>query len=719
MRTKIRTKTRAGIRGACAVVLGVGAVCLPQPVRAQGLAFTEAQAASGRAVYRTQCASCHGADLEGQHLAPGLTGERFDRTWRGKPASALMFHLRRMPPNSSAAGGLGDETYANVLAYLLQANGQEPADGSLPSDIKALASLTIPRREGATSDPPAAPVVVSASGAARLAGLSPITDGMLRNPPDGDWLQWGRTYDGHNFSPLKLVTRENVRNLKPAWRVPLTGGLSMPTPLVHDGVMFLQTIPDTVLALDAANGEILWRYQYTPTGPSSQKMGLALHGGRVFVPTSDIHVLALNARTGELVWNHEIAGTSTSTSPGRGRYQIRGAPLVVGNKVIQGVTASFSPGGGFIVGLDIESGEEIWRFNTIARPDEPGGNSWNGLPLDQRSGGSVWHQGTYDPELNLVYFGVAPTYDTLPLLKASGDQGVTMEALYTNCTIALNPDTGKLVWHYQHVQNDQWDLDWVFERQIVEMTIEGRQRKVVMNAGKMAILDALDAATGEYLFSVDSGTQNVITSIDPKTGAKRIDMEKWPDPKRPAIICPAVSGARSWPPTSYSRQSGLLYLPLTEWCHRFGPEGFKLLTSGVGLMPAEHPDSADGMMGRLQAMDVAGRKLAWVHHQRAPLSTSVLATAGGLVFVGDLDPTLKAFDDSTGKQLWQAALDDLPSSSVITYSVGSTQYVAVVVGLRNNHINDLSGNYNAFRKNRGDTSGPPLRGGAAIWVFAP
>ena len=144
-------------------------------------------------------------------------------------------------------------------------------------------------------------------------------------------------------------------------------------------------------------------------------------------------------------------------------------------------------------------------------------------------------------------------------------------------------------------------------------------------------------------------------------------MEKWPDPKRPAIICPAVSGARSWPPTSYSRQSGLLYLPLTEWCHRFGPEGFKLLTSGVGLMPAEHPDSADGMMGRLQAMDVAGRKLAWVHHQRAPLSTSVLATAGGVVFVGDLDPTLKAFDDSTGKQLWQAALDDLPSSSVITY----------------------------------------------------
>jgi alcohol dehydrogenase (cytochrome c) len=158
-------------------------------------------------------------------------------------------------------------------------------------------------------------------------------------------------------------------------------------------------------------------------------------------------------------------------------------------------------------------------------------------------------------------------------------------------------------------------------------------------------------------------------------------------------------------------------LPLTEWCQNFGAEGFKLLTSGVGMMPAVHPDAADGTMGRLQAIDVAGRKLAWVHHQRAPFSASVLATAGGVVFAGDLDPSLKAFDDTTGKLLWQAALDDLPSSSVITYSMGTTQYVGVVVGLRNNHINDLSGTYTAFRKNRGEPV-TLLRSGPAIWVFA-
>jgi alcohol dehydrogenase (cytochrome c) len=679
------------------------------------LPFTPAQASAGGAAYRQHCASCHGAELEGQHLAPALSGERFDRSWRGKPASTLMFHLRRMPPNLPAtSGGLGDDTYASILAYLLQANGHEPGGSGPPAGVDALASLTIPRREGAPSNPSAA-VVASPSAAARLAGLSALTDRMLQNPPEQDWLQWGRTYNGQNFSPLKRITRDNVQNLKPGWRAPLDGGLSMPTPIVHDGVMFLQTIPDTVLALDASNGDLLWRYQHAPAGPSSQKMGLALHGDKVFVPTSDLHVLALNARTGELVWNHEIAATS-QTSP-RGRYQLRSAPLVVRDKVIQGVTASFVSGGGFIVALDINSGKELWRFQTIARPDEPGGNSWNGLPLEQRSGGSVWHQGTYDAELNLIYYGVAPTYDTAPLVQPAADAAVTADALYTNCTIALNPDTGKLVWHYQHVSNDQWDLDWVFERQLVDMTIEGRQRRVVMNVGKMAILDALDAATGAYLFSIDAGTQNVITSIDPKTGVKTIDRSKWPDPNRSFVFCPAVSGARSWPPTSYSPDTALLYLPLTEWCHRMGPEGFKLLTAGA-LTPAEHPDSADGTMGRIQAMDVTGRKLAWVHHQSAPFSASLLATAGGVVFAGDLDPALKAFDDATGKLLWQARLDDLPSSSIISYGIGTTQYVAVVVGLRNNHINDLSRTYSAFRKNRGETVVTTPGGGAAIWVFA-
>jgi alcohol dehydrogenase (cytochrome c) len=562
----------------------------------------------------------------------------------------------------------------------------------------------------------AALALAAPAGAAPLDKLRPVSPAMLHNPAPGDWLQWGRTYDGQNFSPLKAINRGNVKTLAPAWRAPLEPGPSMPTPLVHDGVMFLQTTPDTVLALDAATGAVLWRHAYASTIPSSQKMGLALSGGRVFVPTTDLHVIALDARTGAPAWDHDIGIAPPAKD--RKLFNLRSAPLIVGDKVIQGVTASGAPGGGFIVALDLATGREVWRFHTIARPGEPGGDSWNGLPLEKRSGASVWDQGSYEPALNLVYYGVGQTYDTGPLLHPSGVPGTTQESLYTDSTVALDPNTGKLVWHYQHLANDQWDLDWVFERQLVMLRTGGQTRRVVMTIGKMGLLDALDAKTGAYLFSIDAGTQNVISAIDPMTGAKTVDPVRVPDPKKSTLICPSVSGARSWPATSFSPGTGLLYVPITQWCHTFGPTGYKLLSSGVGLTGAEHPDATkSGMMGRLQAMDLAGRKLGWRHEQEAPVSSSVLATAGGVVFAGDLDPALQAFDDRDGKLLWRAPLNNYPSSSVITYAVGSTQYVAVVTGLRNNHINDLMRTYQTFRRARGPSADLPT-GAPAVVVFA-
>ncbi|MEE2775281.1 MAG: PQQ-binding-like beta-propeller repeat protein [Acidobacteriota bacterium] len=707
----------AGVVGCLSVAMSATPACLAQEASEQPPAFTRAQAEAGATAYLLHCSSCHGPQLEGIHLSPGLAGEAFDRRWRGKTADRLMVQLHRMPPEPRPESGkLGDATYASILAYLLQSNGHEPGLRELSGELGMLVALTIPLLDGMSFDPDA-PVVASPGESARLTRLTAVTAEQLRHPPAADWPQWGRTYDGLNFSPLETITRHNVSDLRPAWRVPVRDGTSMPMPLVHDGVIFFQTIPDTVLALDGATGDILWRYRYTPDGQSSRKMGLALEGNTVVVPTSDLHVVALDARTGELRWDHKIEARDLAQGRGGG-YQLRSAPLVVGDKVIQGVAASFVPRGGFIVAIDIGSGDEVWRFHTIARPGEPGGNSWNGVPLDERSGGSLWHQGTYDPQLNLIYFGVAPTYDTGPLLHPSGEPNVTSDALYTNCTIALDPDTGELAWHYQHMANDQWDLDWVFERQILNVEIDGLERRVVMNVGKMAILDGLDAATGEYLFSVDVGTQNIVTAIDPKTGAKTIDPAKLPDIEQTLVFCPGVSGARAWPPTSYSRRTKLLYLPLTEWCNTMGPEGFRLLTSGVGIGSAQHPDSDDGTMGRLQAIDVEGRALAWAHHQPAPLSTSALATAGGVVFAGDLDPALKAFDDTSGELLWRARLDDLPSGTLVTYGIGGTQYLLVVVGLRNNHVSDLSRTYNAFRTRRGETGVEPPHGGASIWAFA-
>ncbi|HIA47701.1 MAG TPA: hypothetical protein EYN96_06960 [Candidatus Hydrogenedentes bacterium] len=555
----------------------------------------------------------------------------------------------------------------------------------------------------------------TAEQAALLSSLPPATDEVLQNPSPNDWMHWGRTYNGQSYSPLKDINKETVKNLQPAWRAPLLFGSSMPMPLVYRGVMFLHTFPDTVIAMDATNGEVLWRYAREGMRESSKKMGLALHDDRIYVSTSDLHMIALNAKTGELVWDKpmNIGGTSAT----RGRIQTRSAPLIAGDVVIQGFIGFRVSKGSYIIALNRETGEEAWRFNTVAWPGQPGGNTWNDLPVEKRNGGSVWQQGTFDPATNLIYYGIAPTYDTKPLLVDKKVPGHNTDAMYTNCTVAIDADTGKLVWYYQHTQNDQWDMDWAFERTLADITIDGKPRRVVMNVGKNVMLDALDAATGEFLFSVDTGVQNMISAVDPETGYKTIDASKMPSPERSAVICPTPFGARSWPQTSFSPDTNYLYVPITESCFTISETDKNgwLLTTGVAFSGSDQPGFEDRMMGRLQAIDAATGELAWNTDLTTPASTGVLSTAGGVVFTGDVDPSLKAFDDATGEILWEAKLDDAPTSSVITYKVGETQYVACVVGMTNNHVRDITNHYRTYSGTKGV---PGDSGGASIWVFA-
>ena len=254
-----------------------------------------------------------------------------------------------------------------------------------------------------------------ATGAAEvLSRLRPVTDEMLNNPPAEDWLLWQNSYDNQGYSSLDQINRETVFDLALTWRMPLQVGENNPGPIVHDGIMFFFTFPDTVLAIDATNGSLLWRYEHRSDVRPSQKKGIALHGNKVYVPTSDLHVLALEARTGELAWDHEI-----QTEEGLNGYHLRMAPLVVGDTVIQGITSLRVPKGGWILGIDSTTGAQKWRFNTIPRPGESGGNSWNGLPIEERSGGSVWNAGSYDEALNLVYFGVAAGLSNLSSRKSN------------------------------------------------------------------------------------------------------------------------------------------------------------------------------------------------------------------------------------------------------------------------------------------------------------
>ena len=678
----------------------------------RGLSFTQAQAKAGEVAYTRHCASCHGATLTGMIVVPAMAGDVFAFRWGGKPASLLMQHTRRMPPVQP--GSLSEETYANIIAYVMRYNGVLAGEDSLPLELKNLAGLTIPLDSGSVAD-----TLLATKGQSELLdALTPVTVLMLSDPPANDWLSWHRANDSKGFSPLTQINKKNVARLKEVWSRELPPGNNNPTPLVHDGVMFFYTFPDTVMALDASSGDLLWRYRHEPDVAPSRKMGIALYQDKVIVPTSDMRMLALDAKTGVLIWNSKIpAGLKQLT--GMDRYDLRAAPTIAGNKIVQGVVGSFVSTGSFIFALDADTGEEAWRFYTIARPGAPGGNSWNDLPLEGRSGGSVWTPGSYDPDLNLVYFGVAPTYDVQPLLNLVDKKGVTNEALYTNATVALNVDTGKLIWHYQHLVNDYWDLDWAFERQIMNLPVNGEIRKVVANVGKSGILEALDAATGEYLFSVDSGVQNVIAAIDPKTGEKTINPGTQPGNADSYLICPSAPGARSWPPSGYNPESQRLFIPLTEGCYEAGTKGGPMLMTGVNVIPAILPASKDGMMGRLQVIDMKNQTLSWRHRQPTPLVSSLLVTGGGLVFSGDLDPSIKAFDEATGEVLWRQSLDDTPSAGLVSYGVGSKQFIVVVVGQSNNHVRDWTGISKYYAQANGwDVKTRPEGKGASIVVFA-
>ena len=540
-----------------------------------------------------------------------------------------------------------------------------------------------------------------------LRNYSSVSDELLQNPPDADWLTWRRTYNNLGFSNLDQINRDTVAELELAWHQEVTAGNNMPTPLVHDGIMFLYSAGDVVLALDATNGEMLWRYSHDGNAVTSHKFGIALHEDKVLVPTSDLHMVALNARTGEVIWDHAV---DVGDNEG---YALRSAPTVAGGQVIQGMAASFVPGGGFIFAINLDTGKETWRFNTLARPGAPGGNTWNNIPLEERQGGSVWNTGAYDAELDLVFYGVSPTYNTGPLLYSLGVDGVNNDALYTNTTLALRPATGELVWYYQHVANDQFDLDWIFERSIVELEINGELKKVVVTAGKPALFDALDAATGEYLFSVDTGLQNLFVAINPETGEKIPNPNVTLDAEEIRTVCPFYQGGRNWHASSINNDSGLLFVPMFEVCmDTLLDDSGTLLTTGMRADTRPVPDT-DGNYGRLQAIDLNTREPAWQYRQEVVPASASLATAGGLVFLGYLDNSFKAFDQQSGEIVWEAQLGAIPAAFPITYSVDGTQYVAVVAGQLNIHTGVWLGLQNKF-------SGfvPENQEVAALWVFA-
>jgi len=561
-----------------------------------------------------------------------------------------------------------------------------------------------------------APAPAQAPPANPANALRPVTDAMLRNPPPSDWLMWRRTYDGYGYSPLDQINKDNIKNLQVAWTWSMTNGPTEVTPIVHDGIIYIFNYANKVQALNGATGDLIWEYKRSlpekmlTAGGNLSNRNMAIYQGNLIVATSDAHLLALDAKTGKVVWDH----THGDWTKG---WRHTSGPFVAGGTIVQGMQGcgNAQPGGCYITGHDPATGEEKWRVHTVAREPDPNAITWNGLPLESRFGATPWISGSYDPEQNVVFYGTGQPYPWLADMRGTTPkkEGFRNDALYSDSTLAIEPNTGKLRWYRQHLQDDTWDLDYVYERMLVDLPVNGQTRKALVTSGKLGILEAIDRTNGEWLWHKEMVPQNVVTAIDAKTGEKTLNPAVVPKIGQPATTCPANPGARGWPATAYNPKTGILYMPINEFCATMTATalnpGQAYSGGGAATFKFMAMPNSDGNFGRVDAVRLSDQTTVWQHRQRAPSSSAVLPTGGGLVFAGDIDRYFRAFDDQTGKVLWQIRTNNTVNSFPITYTANGKQYVAVATGNGSGFLRSVS------------QLAPEIKypdGGSTLWIFA-
>jgi alcohol dehydrogenase (cytochrome c) len=489
-----------------------------------------------------------------------------------------------------------------------------------------------------------------------------------------NWLTYYGNYQGQRFSRLDQINTGNVKNLRVAWifQSGVIGLVANPatyafeaTPIVVDGVMFVSGYDGYVWALDAATGRQLWQYRHAipldvPLCCGNVNRGVAVARGKVFTTTQNGHLVALDASSGKPVWDKPFvdirAGESATI-----------APLVVKDLVIVGSSGAEYGVRGHIDAFRLESGERVWRRYTIPKPGEPGSESWQDREKSawQRGGGAAWITGSYDPELDLLYWGTANPGPDFDGSVRSGDN------LYTNSVLALDPDDGAIKWHYQWTPHDVWDYDGVNEN----ILFDHDGRKLLGHFDKNGYLFVLDRTDGKLVRAAPFA-RVTWGSIDPTTG--RVTVKLTPTTEG-VEICPGPAGAKEWPHGAYSPATGLLYTPVVEQCGVFSTRKSEFKESMPYWGGAVDNRRIDGW-GHVKAFDPGTGREVWSWKGPHPMLSSLLVTGGDLLFAGQASGEFTAFNARTGEQLWHFQTGNGIHGSPVTYSVGGKQFVAVPSG---------------------------------------
>ena len=642
-------------------------LALSTPLGAQSAAavsFTKGQADQGRQVYARACGSCHGQQLTDGTAIP-VAGAQFREKW-SSPARSLdeLFTLIRNTMPSGSAGSLSSDEYLMVMAYLLESNGMAAGERAFTADRAALASARLPA--AATANATRAPAAGTPWNVRRVVpdyqegprGRAPKASGptqaelLAADRNASDWLTHTRDLAGTRYSPLSQIDTRNVSRLKVAcsFQVGEQGGFQT-GPVVYRGTMYITTGWVT-MAIDAATCRPKWRHDWPHAlAGNPTYRGVAIKDGRVVRGTADGYLLALDAEDGALLWSRRIADANIGE-------RITMPPLIHEDLIYIGPAVSENAIKGWVGAFRLDNGERVWRFNIVPEPGEPGSETWKqpaGFPL---GGGGVWTPASIDVQRGLLHVAATNPAPDFPADLRGGTN------LYTNSALALHLETGKLAWYDQLVPDDDHDWDLTQVAPLYRAAVGGQQRDLMSTVGKDGIMRVIDRDTRKRIF---------------ETAVTTVENADAPVTKQGTHACPGVLGGVEWNGPAHHPGANVLVVPAVDWCSTY------FVADTIKFVPGENylggsVKSDPTSQGWVTAVDASSGKVRWKYRSPRPMVGAVTATAGGLIFTGELTGDLVALDAANGNVRFRHNTGGAVGGGIVSYDVGGTQYIAVASG---------------------------------------